>query len=340
MGKYFSDTKAVLLRKPSNLFYFSDFKNEDAFILFIGKEKYYFTDTRYFEDANKKLSDFTVKDIAELSDFIRQNALTDLWIESDLSHDFCTRLESEYGVKKFFSIDSEIQSLRAIKTPQEIEYIKKAQEITDKTFHDLLPIIHEGITETELAGTLESLLYVNGADDLAFTSIVAFNENSSMPHAIRTEKKLENHSVITLDFGAKYHNYCSDMTRTVFFGNPSEEYKKTYNTVLTAQDMVLSIAFPGITGKECDTIARKFFEEFGLSKYFIHSLGHGVGIDIHEYPSLSQKCNVPLQQDMVVTVEPGLYFEKEFGIRIEDMIIFHKTGVINLTKSPKNMIIL
>ena len=340
MKKLFRDDETVLIKNPSDLYYFSEIKNEDAFIFFYEGQSYYFTDARYFEDVTEKLPEWTIKDANELFDFILNAKIVKLGIEDDLSHTIREKLSAECNISEFYSVNNVIRDARAIKSEKEIKYIKKAQEITDKTFKDLLPLIREGITETELAGTLESLLYVNGADDLAFTSIVAFNENSSMPHAIRTEKKLENQSIITLDFGANYHNYCSDMTRTIFFGEPNDEYKKIYNLVLTAQEMAIGISFSGIKAKECDMIARKYFKENDLDKYFLHTLGHGVGIDIHEYPTLSQKCDAIMQDNMIVTVEPGLYFEKKFGVRIEDMIIFNKSGVINLTKSPKNMIIL
>ncbi len=340
MKKITNENEAVLIASPSNLFYFTDMKNSDSYALFVGNEKYYFTDERYSEEAGNKLSGYTVKNINELHDFFKSAKIKKLGIEqSTLPHEFCTSL-LEDGVETFFGVDARINKLRSIKSAAEIEFIKKAQEITDKTFEEILPAIKEGITEIELAGILESLLYVNGADDLSFTSIVAFGENTSKPHAERSEKKLTNGSIITLDFGAKYRNYCSDMTRTVFFGSADDEQKKIYNHVLTAQEMALSIAYSGMSAKECDAMARKYFAENGLDKFFIHTLGHGVGIDIHEYPRLAQNSDTIMEENMVVTIEPGLYFENNFGVRIEDLIIFDKSGIINLTKSPKNIIIL
>lgn len=335
-----TENEAILISSPSNLFYFTDMKNPDAYAVFIGNEKYYFTDERYFEEAASKLAGYAIKSVNELHDFFRSAKIGKLGIEqSSLPHEFCSLLQED-GVQAFYGIDSRINKLRAIKSPAEIELIKKAQEITDKTFEDILPVIREGVSETELAGILESLLYVNGADELSFTSIVAFGENSSKPHAERSDKKLTYGSIITLDFGAKFQNYCSDMTRTVFFGAASDEQRKMYKHVLTAQEMALSIAYSGISAKECDTMARRYFAENGLDKFFIHTLGHGVGIDIHEYPRLAQNSDTVMEDNMVVTIEPGLYFEGKFGIRIEDLIIFDKSGIINLTKSPKNIIIL
>lgn len=335
---YFVD-EAILIANPSNLLYFSNYKNSDAKILLLGNDKYYFTDGRYTEEVSAQLQDFHIMNFEELPNVLKKNGITELGIEDSLPQITYNTLIN-CGIKAFHSIDSSIKKIRAVKSEYELNCIRKAQEITDKTFNALLSVIREGISEIELAGTLESLLYVNGADDLAFTSIVAFDENTSKPHAHRTDKKLKNGSIITLDFGAKYKGYCSDMTRTIAFGNISTEQKNAYLHVLTAQELALSIISAGMTGKECDSMSRNYFKENGLDKFFIHSLGHGVGLDIHESPYLSQKSEDILEENTVVTVEPGLYFEKEFGIRIEDLIIVNKTGVINLTKSSKNIIIL
>jgi Xaa-Pro aminopeptidase len=340
MEKLTENTDAVLLTGASNLLYFTNCANDEAYALFCGDEKFYFTDSRYFEAAKTKLEGYEIKPIDEFFDFVKNLHISKLGVESSLTQIFGSELKERCGISAFLNVDPRIENIRALKSPSELENIIKAQAITDKTFHDVLSSIKEGITEIELAGTLESLLYINGADDLAFTSIVAFAENTSMPHAVRSDKPLKNGSLITMDFGAKYHGYCSDMTRTIAFGNVPDEQVKIYNCVLTAQQMALGIIFPGMTGKECDMIARRYFAENGYDKYFIHSLGHGVGLDIHEYPRLSKDSTAVMKENMVVTVEPGLYFENKFGVRIEDMIYFDKTNIINLTKSPKNMIIL
>lgn len=339
MKNLINDNEAVFIASPSNLFYFTGMKNSDAYALFTNEEKFYFTDERYLEEAENNLKGFTIKNVKELHDFFKTSGIKTLGIEGSLTHDVFSVL-TEDGVEKFYHVDQRISKIRAVKSPQEIELIKKAQEITDKTFNDILSVIKEGISEIELAGTLESLLYVNGADDLAFTSIVAFGANGSKPHAERSEKRLTQGTMITMDFGAKYRNYCSDMTRTVFFGTPDEEQKKIYNHVLTAQEMAIGIAHSGMTGRELDAMARNYFTENGLGDYFIHSLGHGVGLDVHESPRASRFSDDVMEDNMIVTVEPGLYFPEKFGVRIEDMIIFNKSGVINLTKSPKNMIMI
>ena len=336
-----NEHETALIAYPTNVFYVTHLRNPDSFVVVRGDKKYYFTDEKYAETAEKKLPGFFLKNTSEIFDFLNTNNVKELGIEEKtLSKDFLTSIKENCDINLFYSIDSRLEKIRSIKSLEEISLIKKAQQITDKTFNDILPVIKEGISEIELASVLESLLYVNGADDLAFESIVAFGENTCFPHAERTDKKLINGSIITLDFGAKYHNYCSDMTRTIFFGQPDDEQLKIYKHVLTAQEMALSIAYSGISAKECDTMSRRYFSEIGLDKYFIHTLGHGVGLDIHEYPRLSQDSDVIMEEKMVVTFEPGLYFQGKFGVRIEDLVIFDKSGVINLTKSPKNIIII
>ncbi len=168
---------------------------------------------------------------------------------------------------------------------------------------------------------------------------MAFGKNTSKPHAQPSNTKLEKGMPITLDFGAKLNNYCSDMTRTIFFGQPNQEMIDIYNIVLEAQNIALNNINEGMTGKECDSLSREYFKKKGLDKYFLHSLGHSLGIDIHEWPRFSAQSQDIMKQNMVLSVEPGLYFEDRFGIRIEDIIYFDKNGIVDLTKSPKNIII-
>lgn len=329
----------VVINTPSNLFYFSGYPSADAVIVFFNDKKYYFTDSRYEEEVNKVLIDFSVEDISKLGEFFAKNHIKECAIEGEITLNFFNSLKN-YGIENFFYIDLDVAAMRARKSKKEIELITKAQEITDSTFKKIIPYIKEGITETELACTLESMLISNGADGLAFTSIVAFGENTSMPHARRTNKKLEKNMPIMLDFGAKYYGYCSDMTRTIFFGKPSEEFMNIYEAVKNAQEYALSNVKAGMTGKKCDALARDFLANAELSKYFIHSLGHSLGIDIHEFPNFSPRCDAVISDSMVMTVEPGVYLPGKFGVRIEDLIYFDEMGIKNLTKSPKKLIIL
>ncbi len=325
------------VQDPSNLFYFSGYKSADAKILFTEKENYYFTDARYFEEVSSL--PFTIKDIACFYPFLNELNIKTLETDCSVTLDEYDRLK-QAGVEKIENSAEKAASLRAVKTPDEVEKIKKSQEITDKTFTCILDEIKEGMTEKELDCVLKSLLYRNGADDLAFDPIVAFGANTSKPHAHPGDTKLAPNSFITLDFGAKYANYCSDMTRTVVFGTPSDEMKEVYSYVLTAQNRALEGLFAGISGKEGHFLAADYFKEKNVEKFFTHSLGHSLGIDIHESPNLSPKYDAPIPENAVTSVEPGLYFPKKFGVRIEDIVLFTKNGVINLTNSEKKLIII
>lgn len=330
--------EAVLITTPSNLLYFTGYRNSDAKLLYFNSKGYYFTDSRYFEEVSQLPLSLEICDIKKFDDFISDNKITTLSLEDSIEYLYCEHLK-KLNIKDFTFISSKINKLRAIKTDAEIAKIKKAQAITDRSFTEVLLYIKEGMSENELNNILSSLLYKNGADSLAFDNIVAFGKNTSKPHAHPSGITLSKGMPITLDFGAKLDGYCSDMTRTIFFGQPCAEIEKTYHLVLEAQAIALDQIKTGMTGKECDSIARDYFAANGADKFFIHSLGHSLGIDIHESPNFSQKCDEVMEQNMVLSVEPGLYYENRFGIRIEDIIYFNKDSINNLTKSEKNMII-
>lgn len=330
---------AALITSPSNLFYFTSYKNSDANLLYYNNVAYYFTDARYFEEIKLLNINCKVMDVKDFDTFIFDNKIYNLCIEDSLEYNKLISLQ-KLNVTNFISITDKINKLRAIKSDDEINKIKAAQSITDKTFSDVLNKIYEGMSEKELNSILSSILYRNGAESLAFDNIVAFGKNTSKPHAHPTSTQLKKGMPITLDFGAKLNNYCSDMTRTIFFGKPDDEIIATYNVVLEAQKIALENIRVGMTGKECDNLARKYFKTQGVDKHFLHSLGHSLGIDIHETPNFSQKCEDVMMGNMVLSVEPGLYFENNYGIRIEDIIYFDKNTVNNLTNSPKNLIII
>lgn len=328
-----------IVKSQSNLFYLTGYDTADAIIAYVGDKAYYFTDSRYFEEVSYLKKDFVIESVDRFGAFLNDGNFSSAAIEKSLpSYDYENLVKA--GIKDFCYIDNTINAMRMIKSTDEIQLMQRAQDVTDETFTKILPYIREGMTERELAGKLESLLFSCGGDALAFTSIVAFGENTSKPHAHRTEKRLQKGMPVTMDFGAKYAGYCSDMTRTVFFGEPSKRVKETYMHVHEAQRLAIAGVKPGMTGRECDEIARGYFREFGLDPYFLHSLGHSLGIDIHESPNFSPRCDVTIQKGMTLSVEPGLYYDGQYGIRIEDVIYFSENGVRNLTKSPKNMIII
>ncbi len=341
MENLFYNDKAVIITKKSNLFYVSKYNNEDAKIVFYQNKKYYFTDSRYFEEVGEILTDYIILDITKFYDFFENNNINSVAVEDDITFVEYNRLVNA-GIK---NIDIEILTksltlLRQVKTENEIDILVKAQAITDKTFSEILPHIKYGVSEIELKNELESLLLKNGAEEMAFSSIVAFGENTSKPHAHASNKRLEKNTFITMDFGAKSCGYCSDMTRTIYFGKPNQEEIDFYNLVLEAQLIALENIKAGYTGKEIDSFARNIFKEKNFDKYFLHSLGHSLGIDIHEEPRFSQSYEREILENTIMSVEPGLYLPKKYGVRIEDVVCVKKNGIINLTKSEKSMIIL
>ncbi len=338
MQELLRNRDAVLVQNPSNLFYCTSYKNADAKLLFWQDKRYYFTDARYFEEA-AQIPDVLLQDIKEFPNFLKEHRIREMGTDGSITLEEYASLQ-EQGITKVDDIQTYIHAKRAKKTPKELEKIQKAQAITDKTFSDLLPLIREGMTEKELDTLLKCTLYQNGADELAFDPIVAFGKNSSKPHAHAGQTVLQTGMMITLDFGAKTDGYCSDMTRTVAFGKIGEEEKKVYGWVLEAQQRALDLVHTGMTGEECHRIAVDTFARYGVQSFFTHSLGHSLGIDIHETPCLSPRWKEKIEENTVSSVEPGLYFPEKFGVRIEDIIVFTKNGIINLTKSKKELIII
>ena len=237
-------------------------------------------------------------------------------------------------------IKKEIGDMRAVKCKGEISLIKAAQEITDSGFTYIKDRIAAGRTEREVALDLEFFMRKNGSEGIAFDTICVSGKNSSKPHGVPGEKIIEKGDFVTLDFGAMKGGYRSDMTRTVCIGNPTEKMKTVYDTVLKAQSEALKSIKPGTVCEEIDKVARDIIDNAGFKGAFGHGLGHSVGIDIHENPSFNTRCETVTKPGMVITVEPGIYLENEFGVRIEDMIIVTENGSENITKSEKQLLIL
>ena len=237
-------------------------------------------------------------------------------------------------------LSSSIYDLRTIKTEDEIEKIQKAQKIAENALDNILEFIRPGVTEREIALKLDEFILRNGAEALSFETIALTGENTSMPHGVPGDRKVQTGDFVLMDFGAVYDGYHSDMTRTVCVGQPTDKMKKVYNIVLDAQLKALDGIKSGVLGSEIDGIARKYIEDNGYGDAFGHSLGHGVGMEIHEYPNASSKSKTIFKENMVVTVEPGIYLPSEFGVRIEDFVVVTEKSCRNLTNCPKKMIIL
>lgn len=308
----------------------------------------FITDGRYIEAAEKQISNCEVrllgKAYPQLAEILKEMNCKHLLVES--SRMTVATYNSLKGVLKNTSIstdstlDTIINSIRSVKNDYEVECIVKAQRIAEKAFEHILKFIKAGVTEKEIQLELDFFMLRNGGEGLSFETIAVSGKNSSMPHGVPSNKRIENGDFITMDFGTMINGYHSDMTRTVAVGFATDEMKNVYDTVLKAQQNCLDNIKAGVSCKDGDMFARSVINESGYGKYFTHSTGHGVGVEIHEYPNLSPASDSILQAGNIVTVEPGIYIPEKFGIRIEDMALITENGCDNLTTASKNLIIL
>ena len=339
---------AVYITDPYNMRYLSGFAGGEGALFITREECVLITDSRYTEAAGTE-SDFTV--IEENRSRRRETILQEICQEEEIRviayEDLCLTVaaflklrENLPMVSRWVPVGKEADSLRRIKTKEEIALLQHAEAIGDTAFKDLLKILKTGMTELEVAAELEYLLKKHGAERLSFETIAASGPNSSMPHAVPTNRKIAEGDFLTLDFGCCYQGYCSDMTRTVAFGSITSHQVELYDTVLRAQKAALAVIHSGITGGEADLAAREIIEGAGYGEYFGHALGHSVGLFIHEEPRLGPGVQDILEPGMAVTVEPGIYLPEKYGVRIEDLVVVTENGCRNLTSSPKELIIL
>lgn len=338
--------EGALITKRENYMYLSGFSGTSANLLITDKKAYLLTDFRYIEQSTQQAPLFEIvqhkPDIIDtIFEIINSEGLKKLGFEDQSSSYSSYRaFIDKFKDTELIGIGLVVDDLRSIKDEQEIETINKAVQIADGAFKHVLSIIKPGITELDVAAELEYKMKKLGASGASFETIVASGLRSSMPHGIASEKKLELGDTITMDFGAMYNHYCSDITRTVFLGQPNKKMIDIYNIVLNAQLTSEKGAKKGLTGKEVDKIARDIIYKNGFEGKFGHGLGHGVGLEIHESPRLSMGGDKILENNMAVTIEPGIYVEGLGGVRIEDTIIINNDNPIVLTQSEKDMIIL
>lgn len=342
-----SDFDAAIISSELNQRYLSGFDYTDGYLLISADKAYLLADFRYIESAQKEVADFEIirpegSMLDALRELISANGFVNICIEeAELScesfKNFSEKLSEcslLHGASKLLSTQ------RMVKLPYEVELIEQAQRITDSAFDHILSFITPDVTEADVALELEFFMRKQGAEATAFDTIAVSGCASSLPHGVPSSVKLRK-GFLTMDFGAKYKGYCSDMTRTVVIGKADEDIKKVYNTVLSAQLTALEKIQGGMLCRDADEIARSVIREAGYGKEFGHSLGHGVGMFIHESPALSPRAaeNSRLEAGNVVTVEPGIYIEGKYGCRIEDMILIKNDGSVhNFTKSQKNLI--
>lgn len=340
-----SGLDACLITNPTDKYYLTGYDCGDDGILVMTRDaSIYFTDARYTLEASS-IDGLEVVEIPRgqglryVRDYLSSKQITSLgYVANSISH--ADYLSIANGALNLIDIQDEISTLRIIKDNEEISSLKRAGAIADKALQTTLKSVRLGISERELAHILHVELISHGSEGLAFDSIVAFGKNTSKPHAHVSDTKLEKGDLITIDFGALVDGYRSDMTRTFFYESADEEMKGVYQCVLNAQRLALNAVREGITSGELDAIARESLRSNGLADYFTHSLGHGVGLDIHEAPTIKSGGDVVLREGMVITIEPGVYIAEKGGIRIEDMVLVKKDGYELFSQCKKDLIIL
>ena len=342
-----TDADGAIISSGLNIRYLCGFDYTDGYLVILPDSAYLLADFRYIEAARAAVDDFEIvlpEDtmLSEINHLIKKHGVSTVAIEdgSVTLADFSKMREALDGITLSTGATEILRELRTVKTEQELNIIARAQTVTDAAFEHILGFITPDRTELEVALELEFFMRSHGAEALAFDTIAVSGASSSLPHGVPADKKLSR-GFLTMDFGARVDGYCSDMTRTVVIGKADSDMKRVYNTVLSAQTAALEAIHEGVGCKAADRIARDVIEAAGYEKCFGHSLGHGVGMYIHESPSLSPKAKEDsvLRRGNVVTVEPGIYIEGKYGCRIEDMIaIGHDGKIINFTKSPKELI--
>lgn len=341
---------AVVITDAYNMRYLAGYRGE-GMIIHTRMAQWVLTDSRYTEQVSRECSGCSCVDIGRKGYAACIKELIDD-ICADVHH-ICVRVGFEnYSISyrqysefakemdgvTFVPVDGSLDAMREVKSDDEIEKLRMAESIGDSAFSHILEVLSPGMTEREVALELEYYMKRHGAEALSFDTIAASGVNSSMPHAIPTDKPLENGDFLTMDFGCVYEGYCSDMTRTVAIGRADDEMRRVYDTVLAAQTEALAHVKAGMRCNEVDAVARRVIADAGYGGYFGHGLGHSVGLYIHENPRFSPKCSDVLRAGMVITVEPGIYLPGRFGVRIEDMIAVTEDGYDNLAKSDKRLI--
>jgi len=337
---------AILVTNPANRLYATGFKSSAGMLLISEQNAWFYTDSRYIEAAGSAITGANVLKVTDespyaehISALFAEHGMTSSGFEES-SVTYSEYLDWKEKLKvELVPAQKLLRDLRMIKSVADLEKMKKAQRIAEKSFEQVLPLISTDITEKELAAELLYRFLQNGADDKAFDSIVVSGPKSSLPHGVPGDAKIGN-GFLTIDFGVRVDGWCSDTTRTLCVGKPTEEMIRVYDTVLCAQEAGIKAACAGIKGSEVDAKAREVIENAGFGEYFGHGFGHGLGIEVHEAPRASKTSEDVLPAGTVISAEPGIYLPGRFGVRIEDVIYITDKGCENITNLTKKLIIL
>ncbi len=343
-----SEHDAALITSEVSKRYLTDFGSEDGTLLITKQGAYFIIDARYFEHTERQVTDPLCKVILQkelydqIGEILSAQKIQNIYIEDEMltvaQLSAFKRRFSGIGFDSSNRFSDYMKQMRIIKTDEEIACITKAQRIAEAAFTKLLSSMRVGQTEKQIAAALEFMMLNLGSDGVSFPTIAASGVNSACPHAVPTDKPVQEGDFLTLDFGATYKGYHSDMTRTVVFGKPTDEMKNIYNAVWGANTDAIKAIRADISCKLVDNVARSTLDAWGYEQYFTHGLGHGVGLEIHEGPSVSNRSGTTLREGMIITIEPGVYIPGKYGVRIEDMCVVTKDGCNIITETPKTLI--
>jgi len=332
-----SSLDAILVTDETNVAYLSGFKGHDSMALITLDKNYFITDSRYIEEAEGALDNFCVRLVDRstydtFSEIIEILRLKRIGFEAtNLPYGVAARLYELIKNAKLIPCRDMVEEIRAVKDPGEITLIRRSARLNKKVFNSALRRLKPGVSERSLADEIETIFIREGARS-AFELIVASGENASKPHALPTSAKIRENSFVMIDIGAKLDGYCSDLTRMVTLGRVKDKFKKIYNTVRIAQEKAIEMIRPGVMVRDVDAAGRDHIKGAGFGKYFGHSLGHGIGMNVHEKPTISSLSEGSLRPGMVFTVEPAIYIPKFGGARIEDMVLVTDKGCEVLTR--------
>ena len=334
---------ALVVSQPENRRYVSGFAGSAGYLVVSQDDAVLLTDFRYTEQAGLQAPAFRIEQISGgfdnwlpqvVSEVSAKRVAFDALHVTYATHQSMKKALDETGAE-LIPDEQTVELLRAVKDPQEVAAIEHAQALTDGAFQHVASILRRGMTERQVAWELEKHIREHGGDGLAFDTIVAAGPNAARPHHRAGDTALEEGQPIVMDFGAKVDGYCADMTRTVCVGKQDDQFKRVYDLVLGAQLTAEALIKAGITGDEGDGYARKVIEDAGFADNFGHSLGHGIGLYVHEYPWVARRAQNVLEDGMVFSVEPGIYITGWGGVRIEDLVVLEDGKPRVLTKSPK-----
>lgn len=336
--------EGLLVTNPKNIYYLTGFWGTAGTLFISRTRRLFMTDSRYSVLAKEVVKDCVIVEtrtpVEELARLIQDDGLERLGFEEQMSYVDYRQLRETIGGVVWVPLHQAVENLRMIKDASEMVLIKEACRISDQAFVDALEFIKPGKTEIEVANFLDFRMRELGAEGVSFDTIAASGHRSAMPHGRASKKVIKAGEALTLDFGCVYEHYVSDMTRTIYIGSVSEQEEAIYQTVLAANKALIAHAKAGLAYCEFDGIPRRVIEEAGYGAYFTHGIGHGMGLDVHEWPYFSRTATEKIQAGMVLTDEPGIYLDGQYGVRIEDDLLITETGCQVLTTAPKELIVI